>query len=285
MGIRDVAVRAAGTAATTSGQVNPGRGHNVDTTEFDTEVITFDAMPTQFAPSASDPTAESGAAGDGLARRHESGRPGGSVARRQQGESRPPRRTPSPMIAEGVRTLTNPRRSGGKVVERRLAWLATAADVTVVTAEQELVPTAGGKFRRSGEWWLTRRQVFTPSATPVTKPGRVPVDDIPDDAQDTSAPAARTVAEADRYLAEMALASLPAPVRASVLARVPNPTIFEGSLVKIGNSEGDDRYEVSLLRIDSNCAAVVTAGRSANATHWDVTYRIYHDVTESVQHG
>lgn len=292
MGLKDLAKRPANAPAKSAGGVNPGRGYDVTSGEYGQPVVSFDDLPTKFAPNSSQ-NSPAAAANPGTSNSGSTG--GKSVARRdsdtgalQKPTGGPSPRTAStssgPPIAQSARTLQKPRRSGGKVVERRVAWKATSRAIVYITAEQELTRDAGGKFRRSGQWWLTRQQIFTPSTAPVRKPGRVPVDAAPTGA--TSGAGAHTgnaSANPDTYEAELALASLPAPVRASILARVPTPTVSEGAVVKYGGSV--ERYEVSLLRMDANTAAVVTASRGAADSHWDVTYLVFNDLTEAAHHA
>lgn len=286
MGLKDLAKRPTNAPAKSAGGVNPGRGHDVTSGEYGQPVVSFDDLPTKFAPNSSDNTAANSAPSN-------SGATGGkSVARRDSagGALQKPTGAPSPHaagtssgppIAQSARTLQKPRRSGGKVVERRVAWKATSRAIVYVTAEQELTRDAGGKFRRSGQWWLTRQQTFTPASAPVRKPGRVPVDAASTGNPTGGAGAGSNSANPDTYEAELALASLPAPVRASVLARVPTPSVSEGAVVKYDGSV--ERYEVNLLRMDAVTAAVVTASRGASDSHWDVTYLVFNDLTEAVR--
>ena len=183
-------------------------------------------------------------------------------------------------IASSVRQLAQPRRSAGRVVQRRVGWRATPDRVILTVAERELKKNANRSYSPAGPWLIEVRRTFMEvSGKASRRTGAVPTDPhlgSPDNsAQSTSGGMESTVAEQFPDGAE-ALSALPAAVRSSAIARVPSPTQFEGQLIEFSDQAGQAlRWEATVLRMDAHRAVVLTAAREARSTTWSVTQAAY----------
>lgn len=303
-----VARRASGAvgAARSGRPQDAGPATDIDEVEFGGTVLTFeDDMPGQFRTGAREATTRQLAAGghDRLAlERGSTDGPSSQVTAVSRAADTVRFTPPSPpttarqnqrfVIASMVRQLPAPRRSDGRVVQRRLGWQATPEAVIVTTVERELAKRADGRYSPSGPWLIEDRRTFRDTSGKAGKrSGAVPVDTSGTAGADgraasgnapgaTSAGDTTSSAEADvarRFPSGSdALSMLPAVVRGPVIARVPTPTFFDGQTIQSYDSEGDPaHYQVSVLRMDDKRAVMVHAERDVRAQRWDTTQVTY----------
>lgn len=183
-------------------------------------------------------------------------------------------------IASGARQLEKPRRAAdGRIVQRRVGWRATPMLILIATAERELIKGADGRLRPAGEWLLEHRKTYrNTSGAAKKRTGLIPVREEAPIAMGPSIPATPPPGadSADAFSeGEFALSFLPPSVRSSVRARIPSPTVFDGTLLQYSTGDVLDRYEVNLIRMDEAHAVVVQASRAPDATHWDVSQAAY----------
>lgn len=178
-------------------------------------------------------------------------------------------------IASGARQLDKPRRAGDRIVQRRIGWQATPRDIIITTAERELT-REGSRLRPTGPWLIERRETYTITGPAAERRvGRVPVA-----AEAASSPSqAPDPRSTENPFPEgvFAVSVLPRPVRSSLLARVPTPTVFDGSVVQFSDPEtgAATREEVNVLRMDARTAVVVQAKRDPGGAEWQVAQARY----------
>lgn len=193
------------------------------------------------------------------------------------------RKVEKAVIASGVRQLDRPRKSSGRVVQRRIGWQATPDRIVITTAERELRKTSSGKYAPSGEWLIEDRRTYREAEGKAAKrTGKVPAD--PETAPETAAQAngatpgsgmETTVAENFPQGAQ-ALGALPAAVRSSAIARVSSPLQFDGVILQYSNRQGTPEHlEVHVLRMDAERAVVIQGTRKIDATEWSVSQATY----------
>ena len=258
-----VAVAGAGT--------HPGHGEDINTASFTDPGYTWDEhIPTQFRQGVATSTAL-------------------ATTTPSRGTTVATRSTSAPIksatelstitqrsIASGVRQLTKPRKVKGRLVQRRIGWQATPSLIMVATAERELSRGDDQKLRPVGPWLLEHRTTSRNINGPAQKrAGRVNADPT----ATTTAPAAPDTPAGPHPFPEaaFALSFLPATVRSSVLARIPNPTLFDGAVLQFSDPKTGDpsRQQVDVIRMNPTTAVVVRATRAAGANVWDITQATY----------
>lgn len=261
--------------------VDPGRGSHIGGATFTARAYTYDAdIPTEFRQGASKSNALVPATPK---------KTGGALAVFSKSTSTSPKshrelaKIAKQVIASGARQLEKPRRSGGRIVQRRIGWQATPALVVITTAERELIRGDDGKLRPQGQWLIEHRQTFRNEGGVAQKrTGAVPMEPTPAAAA-AAAPAggtgtAQAAQPAESFPeGETALSFLPSTVRASALARVPQPTAFDGTVIQYTNTQTGqvDRQEINVLRMDDKRAVVIQATRKPDATTWEVSQATY----------
>lgn len=201
------------------------------------------------------------------------------VAPRSDAETR---RIEKAVIASGMRQLDKPRKSSGRVVQRRVGWQATADLVVITTAERELTKNDAGKYSPAGPWLIEDRRTYPETSGKATKRvGNVPMDPDQDPSSSSGTPGKPVVGPeasvADTFPeGASSLGMLPAQVRSSAIARVPSPVQFDGVILQEPDSQGNPvRLEVNVLRMDAQRAVVLQATRDLNATQWSVSQAAY----------
>lgn len=183
-------------------------------------------------------------------------------------------------IASSVRQRDRPRRSAGRVVQRRIGWRATPDRIIITIAERELKKNPNGTYSPSGPWLIEVRLTFHELGGKASRrTGSVPADPRRGPADnfwgDMKGGLESTVAKQFPDGAE-ALSALPAAVRSSAIARVPSPTQFEGHLREFSDNTGRTlRWEAAVLRMDARRAVVLTGVREAVSTTWSVSQATY----------
>lgn len=270
-------------------QTDPGRGSRIHEVSFTARGYTYDKdIPTAFRVGASQSNALVPA---------QPKKPGGAlavfskaVADTSPKSHRELAKIAKQVIASGARQLEKPRRSGQRVVQRRIGWQATPALVVITTAERELVKGPDGKYRPHGEWMIEHRQTFRNEGGPAHKrTGTVamseaasptitqasPAQPAPGDAGE--APGERAGAVETFPEGEAALSFLPPSVRSSAIARIPQPTAFDGTVLQYADAQTQvvDRQEINVLRMDAKRAVVIQASRKPQADAWEVSQATY----------
>lgn len=182
-------------------------------------------------------------------------------------------------IASGVRQLEKLRRSGDRIVQRRIGWQATPDRIVLTTAEREMRKNPEGKYAPASGWLIEDRRTFRMARGRAEKrTGSVPVDPA-------AAPAGATASssvpreDAERAVAarfpegEMSMSVLPTQVRRSMIARVPHPTQFDGVILQ--TVEPPAVLTVHVLRMDQQRAIVIQATRPLDGDAWDVSQAHY----------
>lgn len=273
---------------------NPGVGISTSSVSFTAKGYTYDTdMPKSFRQGAAKD------ASTALALREKKGKSGGgALALYDKNAPKPvaPRspeemaKIESQVIASGVRQLDKPRRSNGRIVQRRVGWQATPTSLLITTAERALEKSGDGKMRPAGQWEVEHRKTYRNLDGEAKK--RVG-DVLADDAEPTPAPTVQAATPSDTQQAPptpspapaqdafpegvFALSFLPRSVRSSVLARVPEPTVFDGTALQFSHPETKavDRLEVNVIRMDEKRAVVVQARRAPGGQHWTVSQASY----------
>ena len=280
----ELQVRKTSAGVSTSGTPEVGVGADLAEVSFDRPALLHDNdIPTAFRSGA--------ATSSSLARAELTGpdgasRPGGELVR---AERRVPPRSEAAVaqlaresLASGVRQLAKPRKRGDRVVLRRIGWRATPDAVVITTAEQELTERAAKRYAPSGPWQIEHRVTYRHRDGRAEKRvGQVPMDRATEDAgvQPAEAPTEGVQAQVSRQFPEgaEALSFLPKAVRASVIARVPLPTLFDGGLIAYCDSDTGaiSRREVNVLRMTEETAVVVHAELPDGSTSWQVSQATY----------
>ena len=202
--------------------------------------------------------------------------------------------------ASGARQLDKPRKSMGRIVQRRVGWQATPSLIVITTAERELTKGEDGKFRPTGEWLIENRKTYrnldgnaqkrtgtvkddsaAPQVVTAAAPGATPTSNV---AQ--QAPSANPEA-AEFPEGTFALSFLPASVRQSAFASVPKPTVFDGTSLQFASpvSGEVDRVEVNVIRMSEKHAVVIQGKQKPGSDDWEVsqaTYRLGDPEVEQV---
>lgn len=277
---KDVAVSKGGGAVAKPAFVDPGKGTDIGGVSFGGRALTYDEdMPTKFRSGAKAATE--------LVLRKQAKQSGTDLVRARDvvapKSDRQVKKIEKASIASGTRQLEKPRRSMGRTVQRRVGWNATPTQIVVTTAERELSKRDDGKLSPSGEWLIEHRKTFTNASGPAEKRvGKVgtsaPAPGVSSDASAPSRPLAQASSAGDAFPeGQFALSLLPAQVRASVIARVPTPTVFDGAvmLVSDSNTGEEDHKEVNLIRMDDKRAVVIQAKLKPKLDTWEVSQATY----------
>lgn len=252
---------------------DPGTATRMSQLVFETKALVYDQdIPRTFRQGARAST-------ELALRSEERARPGGELI--------PPRDQATTdsitqaAIASGVRQLSKPRKSSGRIVQRRIGWQATPGLIVITTAERELSPNATGKYSPAGDWLIEDRRTYREASGKATKR----TGDVPTDKDTTatrtaknSAPGHGTEAAVATAFPEgaMALGMLPAQVRSSAIGRVPSPTQFDGVVLQEPDVAGNPvRLEVNVLRMDTSRAVVIHASRKMGDLQWSVSQAAY----------
>lgn len=279
---------------------DPGQGISVKEVTFTAKGYTYDSdIPKTFRKGAAESTAlalrakgKKSATGSGtLAVYDKKAAEANVVSPRTAAEQA---KIEATVIASGARQLEKPRRSMGRIVQRRVGWQATPTLIVITTAERELTKGDDGKMRPSGEWLIEHRKTYRNlDGAAEKRVGNVLADDAepedqtvraaaPGDARPQATPAPTpqpTPASAQDSFPEgtFALSFLPRAVRSSVIARVPAPTVFDGTSLQFSHPQtGEvDRLEVNVIRMDERRAVVVQARRKPDGREWEVSQATY----------
>lgn len=268
------AANSTGVVRAQGGPTDPGAGHTLDDATFENRGYTFDAdMPTAFREGAAQSTA--------LALQKQGGTASSALMRASDTaplkSDRELAQIASQTIASGTRQLDKPRRTiDGRIVQRRIGWRATPLLIIISTAERELAKGTDGRLRPAGEWLLEHRKTYRNAGGAAKKrTGQVPLEEETQRTKGPSIPGAPNANADDFTEGEFALSFLPPSVRSSARARVPNPTLFDGTLLQYATGDVLDRHEVNLIRMDEDHAVVIQAIRTPNAAHWDISQAAY----------
>lgn len=270
--------RSGGTGLARGGAVqpDPGQGQSISDVSFDAKGYTYDDdIPTAFRQGAAESTAVAIRAKEPKSS-SELVPAGQAVPMRSDSELA---KIAKQAIASGARQLDKPRKVADRIVQRRVGWRATPALIVISTAERELARGEDGKLRPSGDWLLEHRKTYQNADGAAKKrTGRVSVNEKPPAASGGSnGSSASPAAPAERFSeGDFTLSFLPPSVRSSVLARVPIPTVFDGTVLQFADNSGTvDRQEINLIRMDEKTAVVVQASRKPEGENWDVSQALY----------
>ena len=276
---KDVAINKGGGAVAKPAFVDPGKGTDIGGVSFGGRALTYEEdMPTKFRSGAKAQT-------DLVLRKQSKQSTTDLVLARDvvaPKSDRQIKKIEKASIASGTRQLEKPRRSMGRIVQRRVGWNATPTQIMVTTAERELTKRDDGKLSPSGEWLIEHRKTFTNTAGAAEKRvGKVkvsaPAPGAPDGTQAPSAPTATAPGEDSFPEGQFALSLLPAQVRSSAIARVPSPTVFDGAVMLVSDAKsGEETHkEVNVIRMDDRRAVVIQAKLKPNADEWEVSQATY----------
>ena len=276
---KDVAINKGGGAVAKPAFVDPGKGTDIGGVSFGGRALTYEEdMPTKFRSGAKAQT-------DLVLRKQSKQSTTDLVLARDvvaPKSDRQIKKIEKASIASGTRQLEKPRRSMGRIVQRRVGWNATPTQIMVTTAERELTKRDDGKLSPSGEWLIEHRKTFTNTAGAAEKRvGKVkvsaPAAGAPDGTQAPSAPTATAPGEDSFPEGQFALSLLPAQVRSSAIARVPSPTVFDGAVMLVSDAKsGEETHkEVNVIRMNDRRAVVIQAKLKPNADEWEVSQATY----------
>lgn len=276
---KDVAVSKGGGAVAKPAFVDPGKGTDIGGVSFGGRAFTYEEdMPTKFRSGAKAQT--------DLVLRKQAKQSGTDLVLARDvvapKSDRQVKKIEKASIASGVRQLEKPRRSMGRIVQRRIGWNATPTQIMVTTAERELTKREDGKLAPSSDWLIEHRKTFSNTAGAAEKRvGKVkvsaPAPDAPSGPQTPQATPASASNDDSFPEGQFALSLLPAQVRSSAIARVPAPTVFDGAvmLVSDGNTGQETHKEVNVIRMDDKRAVVIQAKLKPNADEWEVSQATY----------
>lgn len=274
---------------------DPGQGSSIHAVEFGTPGLVYEHdIPKTFRKGAAKE-----AAATALALREKKGAGGALVLRDKDAKPTPVRsaqetaKIDSQTIASGARQLDKARRSGSRVVLRRVGWQATPTLIVITTAERELRKTDDNKYKPEGDWLVEYRKTYRNlSGAAEKRVGTVNMDEAdrptvtaatPGDQQGTppaSSPA--TSPKADPEVAQFpegtfAMSFLPRAVRSSLRGHVPTPVVFDGTVLQFSDPGTGtvNRQEVNVIRMDEKKAIVVQAKRKPDGKHWEVSQATY----------
>lgn len=276
---KDVAINKGGGAVAKPAFVDPGKGTDIGGVSFGGRALTYEEdMPTKFRSGAKAQT-------DLVLRKQSKQSTTDLVLARDvvaPKSDRQIKKIEKASIASGTRQLEKPRRSMGRIVQRRVGWNATPTQIMVTTAERELTKRDDGKLSPSGEWLIEHRKTFTNTAGAAEKRvGKVkvsaPAPGAPGGTQAPSAPTATAPGEDSFPEGQFALSLLPAQVRSSAIARVPIPTVFDGAVMLVSDAKsGEETHkEVNVIRMNDRRAVVIQAKLKPNADEWEVSQATY----------
>lgn len=276
---KDVAINKGGGAVAKPAFVDPGKGTDIGGVSFGGRALTYEEdMPTKFRSGAKAQT-------DLVLRKQSKQSTTDLVLARDvvaPKSDRQIKKIEKASIASGTRQLEKPRRSMGRIVQRRVGWNATPTQIMVTTAERELTKRDDGKLSPTGDWLIEHRKTFTNTTGAAEKRvGKVkvsaPAPDAPGGTQTPSAPTATAPGEDSFPEGQFALSLLPAQVRSSAIARVPIPTVFDGAVMLVSDAKsGEETHkEVNVIRMNDRRAVVIQAKLKPNADEWEVSQATY----------
>lgn len=276
---KDVAINKGGGAVAKPAFVDPGKGTDIGGVSFGGRALTYEEdMPTKFRSGAKAQT-------DLVLRKQSNQSTTDLVLARDvvaPKSDRQIKKIEKASIASGTRQLEKPRRSMGRIVQRRVGWNATPTQIMVTTAERELTKRDDGKLSPTGDWLIEHRKTFTNTTGAAEKRvGKVkvsaPAPDAPGGTQTPSAPTATAPGEDSFPEGQFALSLLPAQVRSSAIARVPIPTVFDGAVMLVSDAKsGEETHkEVNVIRMNDRRAVVIQAKLKPNADEWEVSQATY----------
>lgn len=276
---KDVAINKGGGAVAKPAFVDPGKGTDIGGVSFGGRALTYEEdMPTKFRSGAKAQT-------DLVLRKRSKQSTTDLVLARDvvaPKSDRQIKKIEKASIASGTRQLEKPRRSMGRIVQRRVGWNATPTQIMVTTAERELTKRDDGKLSPTGDWLIEHRKTFTNTTGAAEKRvGKVkvsaPAPDAPGGTQTPSAPTATAPGEDSFPEGQFALSLLPAQVRSSAIARVPIPTVFDGAVMLVSDAKsGEETHkEVNVIRMNDRRAVVIQAKLKPNADEWEVSQATY----------
>ena len=276
---KDVAINKGGGAVAKPAFVDPGKGTDIGGVSFGGRALTYEEdMPTKFRSGAKAQT-------DLVLRKRSKQSTTDLVLARDvvaPKSDRQIKKIEKASIASGTRQLEKPRRSIGRIVQRRVGWNATPTQIMVTTAERELTKRDDGKLSPTGDWLIEHRKTFTNTTGAAEKRvGKVkvsaPAPDAPGGTQTPSAPTATAPGEDSFPEGQFALSLLPAQVRSSAIARVPIPTVFDGAVMLVSDAKsGEETHkEVNVIRMNDRRAVVIQAKLKPNADEWEVSQATY----------
>lgn len=276
---KDVAINRGGGAVARPAFVDPGKGTDIGNLSFEGRALTYEEdMPTRFRSGAKAQTE--------LVLRKESSKSGSDLVLARDvvapKSDRQIKKIEKTSIASGTRQLEKPRRSMGRVVQRRVGWNATPTKIMVTTAERELTKRDDGRLAPSGDWLIEHRKTFSNASGAAEKRvGKVktsaPAPGASDTPQGSSVPSPASAGGDTFPEGQFALSLLPAQVRSSLIARVPTPTVFDGSVMLVSDSTtGEENHkEVNVIRMDDKRAVVIQAKLKPNTDEWEVSQATY----------
>ena len=272
---KDVAISKGGGAVTKPAFVDPGKGTDIGGVSFGGRALTYEEdMPTKFRKGAKAQTdlvlrKQSKQSTTDLVRARDVVAPKSNMRIKKIEKS---------SIASGMRQLEKPRRSMGRVVQRRVGWNATPTQIMVTTAERELKKRDDGKLAPSSDWLIEHRKTFANIDGPAEKRvGKVketaPAPEAPASTQGTPAPTASAAGDDSFPEGQFALSLLPAQVRSSAIARVPAPTVFDGAVMLVSDGHtGEERHkEVNVIRMNDKRAVVIQGKLKPDSAEWEVS--------------
>lgn len=276
---KDVAINKGRGAVAKPAFVDPGKGTDIGGVSFGGRALTYEEdMPTKFRSGAKAQT-------DLVLRKQSKQSTTDLVLARDvvaPKSDRQIKKIEKASIASGTRQLEKPRRSMGRIVQRRVGWNATPTQIMVTTAERELTKRDDGKLSPTGDWLIEHRKTFTNTTGAAEKRvGKVkvsaPAPDAPGGTQTPSAPTATAPGEDSFPEGQFALSLLPAQVRSSAIARVPIPTVFDGAVMLVSDAKsGEETHkEVNVIRMNDRRAVVIQAKLKPNADEWEVSQATY----------
>lgn len=276
---KDVAINKGRGAVAKPAFVDPGKGTDIGGVSFGGRALTYEEdMPTKFRSGAKAQT-------DLVLRKQSKQSTTDLVLARDvvaPKSDRQIKKIEKASIASGTRQLEKPRRSMGRIVQRRVGWNATPTQIMVTTAERELTKRDDGKLSPTGDWLIEHRKTFTNTTGAAEKRvGKVkvsaPAPDAPGGTQTPSAPTVTAPGEDSFPEGQFALSLLPAQVRSSAIARVPIPTVFDGAVMLVSDAKsGEETHkEVNVIRMNDRRAVVIQAKLKPNADEWEVSQATY----------
>lgn len=190
------------------------------------------------------------------------------------------RRVEKAAIASGVRQLDKPRKSAGRIVQRRVGWQATPDLIVITTVERELKKNDAGKYSPSSNWLVEDRRTYKEASGRATKrTGNVAADQesTAGDTTSTEGSSNMEVSVAEKFPeGARSLGVLPAAVRSSAIARVPTPRQFDGVILQYSDHTGKPTsVEVNVLRMDTERAVVIQGTRKTGSDSWSVSQAAY----------
>lgn len=228
-----------------------GNGSDVSQLQFSQPALSIDDLPSDFATGRSMVLGSSGGGGGGTG--------GGTQTQRER---------PTSFVAK---TMPKPLRTEQGIVQRRIGWQVHPNKITKDVVDRPL-RKAGNAYTPAGAWALSRRTTWESGA--VTSAGNAPVDAVSTSSgSSASASADPYASEAVRYPdGAEAMSYLPAAVRRSIYARVPDPLDFDGKIVQYAETRA---LEVVVIRCGATTSIAVTATLEEDSKHWKTSMTVF----------